>query len=152
SYREGEAERAGVLSGGQVTDAGAAFGRGPLSVRQLLAEDRLSELAEAGGEAKPLAEVELLTPVPDPEKIRCSGLNYRAHAAEAGIDPPESPALFGKYRNALVADGASVPLPQASSKVDFEAEVAVVIGRRCSSVSEAEALDAVAGYTLLNDL
>ena len=93
-----------------------------------------------------------MPPVPDPEKIVCIGLNYRAHAAEAGIEPPEAPTFFAKFRNALAPPGATVPLPAASAKVDFEAEVAFVIGRRAKEVAESDALDHVAGYTLLNDL
>jgi 2-keto-4-pentenoate hydratase/2-oxohepta-3-ene-1,7-dioic acid hydratase in catechol pathway len=96
--------------------------------------------------------VELQPPVPDPEKIVCIGLNYRAHAAEAGIEPPETPTFFAKFRNALAAPGAPVSLPAASAKVDFEAEVAFVVGRRAKDVAESDALDHVAGYMLLNDL
>jgi 2-keto-4-pentenoate hydratase/2-oxohepta-3-ene-1,7-dioic acid hydratase in catechol pathway len=99
-----------------------------------------------------LTDVQLLPPVPDPDKIVCIGLNYRAHAAEAGIDPPETPTFFAKFRNALASPGAAVSLPGASSKVDFEAEVAFVVGRRCSAVSESEAAECITGYMLLNDL
>jgi 2-keto-4-pentenoate hydratase/2-oxohepta-3-ene-1,7-dioic acid hydratase in catechol pathway len=152
SYREGGDLRAGVLTDNGVIDAAAALGEPPsLSVRELLAGDRLTELAEVADGAKG-QERELGVPVPDPEKIVCVGLNYRSHAEEMGIELPASPTIFGKYRNALVPAGATVALPAASQKVDYEAEVAVVVGRRCASVSEAEALDAVAGYTLLNDL
>ncbi len=152
SYREGGGLRAGVMTDSGVVDAAAALSEPPAaSVRELLAGDRLTELAESVGGAEG-RERELDVPVPDPEKIVCIGLNYRSHAEEVGIELPSSPTFFGKYRNALAPAGASVPLPAASTKVDFEAEVAVVVGRRCSSVSEAEALDAVAGYTLLNDL
>ena len=90
--------------------------------------------------------------MPDPEKIVCIGLNYRKHAAEAGIDPPAAPTFFAKFRNALTPHGALVTLPPASEKVDYEAEVAFVIGRRWQPRREAEALDHVAGYMLLNDL
>ena len=93
-----------------------------------------------------------MPPIPDPEKIICIGLNYAGHAAEAGIEAPQSPAIFAKFRNALAAPGASVRLPSASNKVDYEAEVAFVVGRRAAGVGESEALDYVAGYTLLNDL
>jgi 2-keto-4-pentenoate hydratase/2-oxohepta-3-ene-1,7-dioic acid hydratase in catechol pathway len=124
-------------------------------VRALLAVGGLAALAErldAEGAGRPLGEVELLPPVPDPDKIVCIGLNYRAHAAEAGLDPPESPTFFAKYRNALAAPGAEVPFPAAGEKLDFEAEVAFVIGRHAKAVAEDEALDHVAGYMLLNDL
>ena len=155
TYRSERGERAGVLRDGMVIDAADAVGGGPESVRGLLEAGSLDELAAAidgAGPAAALADVELLPPVPDPEKIVCIGLNYRDHAAEAGQEPPPVPTFFAKFANALVADGATVPLPASSSKVDYEAEVAVVIGRRASAVDVADALDHVAGYTLLNDL
>lgn len=94
-----------------------------------------------------------LVPIPDPDKIVCIGLNYRKHAEETGVDVeslPSIPTVFGKYPNALVPDGATVQVP--SAKTDYEAEVAFVVGRRAKDVEEADALDYVAGYTLLNDL
>jgi 2-keto-4-pentenoate hydratase/2-oxohepta-3-ene-1,7-dioic acid hydratase in catechol pathway len=94
----------------------------------------------------------LLPPVIDPGKIICLGLNYRSHAEEAGIEAPEVPTFFAKWANALAAPGAEVALPAYSEKVDYEAEVAFVIGRRCKDVAEADALSFIAGYTLLNDL
>lgn len=154
TYRDDGVERAGVLTQAGVADAGAALGEGPMGVRELIEAGRLGELAEAreGADPLPLADVELLPPVPDPEKIVCIGLNYRDHAEEAGVEPGPVPAIFGKYRNALAPDGAEVRLPAASRKVDYEAEVAFVVGRRCHEVSSSEALEAIAGYTLLNDL
>ena len=145
TFRSEQGLRAGLLRDGGVAEIGG-------SMRELLAEGRLGELSGDEPGAVALGDVELLPPVPDADKIVCIGLNYRAHAAEAGIDPPESPTLFGKYRNALAAPGATVLLPAASSKVDFEAEVAFVIGRRAKEVDEGDALDHVAGFTLLNDL
>ena len=155
TYRSERGERAGVLRDGMVIDAADAVGGAPESVRGLLEAGSLDEIATAIDGAGPiaaLADLELLPPVPDPEKIVCIGLNYRDHAAEAGQEPPPVPTFFAKFANALVADGATVPLPASSSKVDYEAEVAVVIGRRASAVDVADALDHVAGYTLLNDL
>jgi 2-keto-4-pentenoate hydratase/2-oxohepta-3-ene-1,7-dioic acid hydratase in catechol pathway len=153
TYRSDRGPRAGLLVDGAVVDAWDALGGDGSSVRELLEADRLGELSgiDAGGGVA-LEDVELLPPVPDPEKVVCIGLNYRAHAAEAGIDPPDAPAIFGKYRNALVPTGTAVRLPAASDKVDYEAEVAFVIGRRSSEVDESTAADHVAGYTLLNDL
>ncbi|MEO8091902.1 MAG: fumarylacetoacetate hydrolase family protein [bacterium] len=150
SYRSERGDRAGIVGDGGIVDCWDALSDEGTSVRELLACGRLADLGGIEGPAQ--ADVELLPPVPDPEKIVCIGLNYRAHAAEAGIEPPQSPTLFGKYRNALAPDGATVRLPAASRKVDFEAEVAFVIGRRAKEVDEADALDHVAGYTLLNDL
>jgi acylpyruvate hydrolase len=155
SYRSGDGDRAGVATEGGVIDAGELLGAGGLGVRELIAAGRLPELAEtaaSGSSAEPVADPELLPPVPDPEKIVCIGLNYGAHAAEAGIDPPEVPTFFAKFRNALAGPGATVKLPAASNKVDYEAEVAFVVGQRCKEIDAGEALEAVAGYLLLNDL
>jgi acylpyruvate hydrolase len=157
SYDAGDGARAGVLEDDRVLDAWALLGephRGGL--RELIgagrAEDLRGRLGDTGAPSHPLAAVALLPPIPDPDKIVCIGLNYRSHAAEAGIEAPQSPAFFAKFRNALAAPGASVPLPAGSAKVDFEAEVAFVVGRRARDVAEADALGHVAGYTLLNDL
>ena len=155
SYRSGRGDRAGVLRGADVVDAADALGDGPATVRGLLeagALDDLRRAVEGADSSGPAAGVELLPPVPDPEKIVCIGLNYAAHAAEAGLEPPEAPTFFAKFRNALVADGATVALPRASSKVDYEAEIAFVVGRPAAEIDVADALDHVAGYTLLNDL
>jgi 2-keto-4-pentenoate hydratase/2-oxohepta-3-ene-1,7-dioic acid hydratase in catechol pathway len=147
--------RAGVLVGAdRMVDAWETLGEDGSSVRELLAGDRLDELAAAmaGAEGEPLAEEALLPPVPDPEKIICIGLNYRSHAEETKQEIPAVPTIFGKFRNALAAAGATVALPAASEKVDYEAEVCVVIGRRLTDAGPDEALDGVAGYTLMNDL
>jgi 2-keto-4-pentenoate hydratase/2-oxohepta-3-ene-1,7-dioic acid hydratase in catechol pathway len=153
TYRSDRGARAGLLRNGAVVDIWSALRGEGSSVRDLLDSGRLAELDEMPHpRVVPLDAVELLPPVPDPGKIVCIGLNYKAHAAEAGIEPPEVPTFFGKYPNALASPGAPVRLPEASDKVDYEAEVAFVIGRRCASVSEAEALDYVAGYMLFNDL
>lgn len=153
TYRSERGSRAGVLRDGRVLDAWDALAGEGESMRDLLSRGDLAALeATLTGEGVPLDQVTLEPPVPDPEKIVCIGLNYRSHAEEAGIEPPASPTFFAKYRNALVGAGAQVPLPAASTKVDYEAEVAFVIGRRCRDVSEADALGCVAGFILLNDL
>jgi 2-keto-4-pentenoate hydratase/2-oxohepta-3-ene-1,7-dioic acid hydratase in catechol pathway len=157
SYNAGDGARAGVLEDDRVVDAWALLGeprRGGL--RELIAAERVDDLrgrlGDSGAPSHPRSAVSLLPPIPDPDKIVCIGLNYGKHAAEAGIEAPESPTIFAKYRNALAAPGATVKLPANSSKVDYEAEVAFVVGRRARAVAEDEALDYVAGYTLLNDL
>ena len=154
TYESGRGPRAGVLRDDVVVYAWDALEGDRSSLRELLAGDRLHDLASAAAEADgtPLAEVSLLPPVPDPEKILCIGLNYRAHAEETKQAIPEVPTVFAKFRNALAAPGAAVELPRASEKVDYEAEVCIVIGRRLKEVGADEALAGVAGYTLLNDL
>ena len=154
TYRRESVERAGVQTPDGVLDAAELLGMERASVRQLIETGKTDELRRASDDsgADPIADPELLPPLPDPDKIICIGLNYRSHAAEAGIDPPEQPTFFAKFRNALAPPGAAVALPAASEKVDYEAEIAFVLGGRCSQVSPDEALEAIAGYTLLNDL
>jgi 2-keto-4-pentenoate hydratase/2-oxohepta-3-ene-1,7-dioic acid hydratase in catechol pathway len=155
SYRSERGICAGVQMVNGILDAGGLLGEHPMGLRRLLEDGRLGELtgrAEIAADAEPASVLRLLPPVPDPDKIICIGLNYRSHAAEAGIDPPEQPTFFAKFSNALVPAGAMVELPAASEKVDYEAEVAFVVGRRCKEVDPDEAVDAVAGYMLLNDL
>jgi 2-keto-4-pentenoate hydratase/2-oxohepta-3-ene-1,7-dioic acid hydratase in catechol pathway len=153
TYGSDRGARAGMLRNGAVVDIWNALGGRGSGVRDLLESNRLAEVAEIGdARVVPLDVVELLPPVPDPQKIVCIGLNYKAHAAEAGIEPPDVPTFFAKFANALAAPGATVPLPRASQRVDFEAEVAFVVGRQCADVSVAEATDCIAGYMLFNDL
>jgi 2-keto-4-pentenoate hydratase/2-oxohepta-3-ene-1,7-dioic acid hydratase in catechol pathway len=154
TYESARGARAGVLLDDIVVDAWDALRGAGSSVRELLSSGRLGEVEDAahGADSLPLAEVALLPPVPDPEKILCIGLNYRAHAEETKQAIPEVPTVFAKFRNALAAPGGAIELPRASEKVDYEAEVCVVIGKRLKEVGPAEALRGVAGYTLMNDL
>jgi 2-keto-4-pentenoate hydratase/2-oxohepta-3-ene-1,7-dioic acid hydratase in catechol pathway len=106
----------------------------------------------ATGAPRPLAELRLQAPVPRPGKIVCVGLNYRDHANETGQPIPSEPVLFSKYANSVVGPGAEVVVPPDAEKIDYEAELAVVIGRRASAVPTGGALDHVAGYTCANDV
>jgi acylpyruvate hydrolase len=99
-----------------------------------------------------LSDAVLLPPIPRPGKIICLGLNYSDHAAEAGMDLPVAPELFAKFANSLIGHEMPIKLPKVSEQVDYEAEMAFVIGRHANAVSAAEALDYVAGYTILNDV
>ncbi|MGQ9859695.1 MAG: fumarylacetoacetate hydrolase family protein [Thermodesulfobacteriota bacterium] len=102
-------------------------------------------------ETIPSEELRLLAPC-KPSKIVAVGLNYRDHAEETGHAIPEEPLLFMKPSTAVIGPGESIRLPAASSRVDYEAELGVVIGKRASCLSEQEALDYVWGYTCLNDV
>jgi 2-keto-4-pentenoate hydratase/2-oxohepta-3-ene-1,7-dioic acid hydratase in catechol pathway len=88
----------------------------------------------------------------NPGKIICVGLNYRNHAKESGLEPPPVPVLFPKYLNSLAAPDEAIPLIPAAKRYDYEAELAVVIGKRTKYVSEEAALDAVLGYCNANDI
>ena len=99
-----------------------------------------------------LAEVTLRPVVPRPGKIICVGLNYHAHVAETKRDLPEYPVLFTKFATSLTGPYDPVPCPPESEAIDYEGELAVVIGRRARRVSRERALDVVAGYTVANDV
>ena len=100
----------------------------------------------------PRASLRLGPPVPDPQKIVCIGLNYHDHATEVGASPPAAPIFFAKYPNSLVGAKDDVVPPRDTSKVDYEAELAVVIGRRGRYIDELSALDHVAGVMAFNDV
>lgn len=100
-----------------------------------------------------LAEKEVQLGVPfKPGSIICVGLNYKDHAKEGGVDVPERPVLFAKLSSCVVGPNEPIVLPMDTTEVDYEAELAVVIGRRCHRVAADEALDYVAGYTCMNDV
>jgi len=148
----------GVLLGEEIA-ALADLGAPAHSVRGLLeATDQdalraLAERAEATSERVQRSAVTLLAPVPDPEKIICLGLNYRDHAAETGQDPPAAPMWFAKFANSLIGSGQEIVLPAAHpDHVDYEAELAVVIGRTARNVDAASALLYVAGAMPFNDV
>lgn len=137
-----------------------AAGAGVLSDDELLpvaGGKTLDELVAAGLPAEletgeRVDDYELTAPLRRPSKLICIGLNYLSHCEEQGAEPPETPTFFAKFWNAIAAPGATVKLPAWSQKVDYEAEVAFVVGSRAKDVPEERALDHVAGYTLLNDL
>ena len=97
-------------------------------------------------------DVRLEAPVPRPSKIICIGLNYRDHVEESGAEIPKAPLIFSKFVTSVAAPGEPILLPSASTQVDYEAELAVVIGKRTKNVAAADAMDHVFGYTNFNDV
>jgi 2-keto-4-pentenoate hydratase/2-oxohepta-3-ene-1,7-dioic acid hydratase in catechol pathway len=104
------------------------------------------------GSVLALADLALGPPVPRPGKLICVGLNYKDHAAESNMAVPASPVTFSKYVTSVIGPGEAISLPAVSSQVDYEAELAVVIGRRAKHVAVERAWDHVLGYTNLNDV
>jgi 2-keto-4-pentenoate hydratase/2-oxohepta-3-ene-1,7-dioic acid hydratase in catechol pathway len=125
----------------------------------LLEEGEVSEISgppwaqwSRTSHARPLADVRLVAPV-DPPKIVCVGRNYAAHAAELGNDVPKEPLIFLKPSSSIISDGDPIVLPTSSKRVEYEGELAMVIGRRCSQLRDTDdALQNVLGYTCLNDV
>ncbi len=144
---------AGLLVGNRVVGLAA---HGYPDAVSLLAEggpspDLLAE-ATARGESFDFGEVRLHAPVPDPGKFICIGLNYRDHAIESGMEIPQIPTVFTKYRNAVCGHGEAIVLPSVSSQVDYEAELAFVIGKRAKRVKAADWESYVFGYTCVHDV
>ena len=105
------------------------------------------------GAVLPLADVRLLPPVPRPGKIIAIGLNYRDHSIESGaVEPPKSPIIFAKFPTSISGPGDPIVIPASDPQVDYEAELAVVIGRRGKAIPAARAYEYVAGYMPLNDV
>jgi 2-keto-4-pentenoate hydratase/2-oxohepta-3-ene-1,7-dioic acid hydratase in catechol pathway len=105
-----------------------------------------------GGDRHDPSAQKLAAPIPRPPKIICIGLNYRDHAAESNMPIPQTPTVFAKFPTAVIAPGEPIVLPKASTQPDYEAEFAVVIGRRGRHIPEDRWLDHVFGYTILNDV
>jgi 2-keto-4-pentenoate hydratase/2-oxohepta-3-ene-1,7-dioic acid hydratase in catechol pathway len=104
------------------------------------------------GETISLEEARLHAPLARPGKIVAIGLNYEDHAAETGAEIPEKPVVFAKYPNTIIGPGTPIRIPPIAEQIDYEAELAVVIGRRARNVPESEALEYVFGYTNSNDV
>jgi 2-keto-4-pentenoate hydratase/2-oxohepta-3-ene-1,7-dioic acid hydratase in catechol pathway len=144
----------GIVAESGVIDIGQRLGHRYPTLRAALTSGALDEIAGAAKGMAPqlrLTDVRWLPPIPQPDKIICIGLNYKAHAAEAGLKVPEKPSLFIRLTNTLVAHGGSIVRPTLSSDLDYEGELAVVIGRAGRHIAESEALRHVAGYSCFND-
>ncbi|MEA2330570.1 MAG: hypothetical protein QOK00_1102 [Thermoleophilaceae bacterium] len=170
TYESAHSSRAGVLVDSVVLDAAEVAGEAGMAVdgakaawgstkailelgpEALRALEVAASAAAERGEGRPASTLELRPPVTDPDKIICVGLNYRAHADEFGEGVPESPNLFTKFRTSLVGPSASIVVPTAAKAVDYEGELAVVIGARCKNVSPDRALEHVVGCMVFNDV
>jgi 2-keto-4-pentenoate hydratase/2-oxohepta-3-ene-1,7-dioic acid hydratase in catechol pathway len=118
----------------------------------LVRDDKALADANEKGWLVPASDAYWFAPVPRPGKLICIGLNYKDHAAESKMAIPEKPVVFSKFSSAVIAPGEPVVLPATSKQVDYEAELAVVIGRRAKNVSADRAYDHVLGYTAFNDV
>ncbi len=138
-----------LLPGGARTMA-ELIASGPPGVEALRRAVDAAAIADRG---RALGEAELLAPVPHPGKIVAIGRNSREHATEEGVEPPAAPLIFAKWPTAVVGTGAEIRWdPALTGQVDYEAELAVVIGRRARRIDPADALGYVFGYTCLNDV
>jgi acylpyruvate hydrolase len=136
------------VDGERATEIGDAT-----DVGTLLADPRWRARAEAaGGATLDVGALDFAPLVPHPDKIVCVGLNYRSHILEMGRELPEYPTLFSKFRSSLIGDGDDIELHPAVKGLDWEAELAVVIGSALRDANEETARSAIAGFTVLNDV
>lgn len=143
----------GVIDGAQIRDVGQLSDRYP-DLRAALASDALADVETASsrsGVVYDLSSLTLLSPVPNPDKIICIGLNYMSHILETGRDKPAYPSIFTRYPGSVVGHDVPLIAPKASDKFDFEGELAVVIGTPGRNIAAADAMSHVAGYSCFND-
>ena len=166
TFESDQGPEAGVVVNEHVVGLSqASGGQLPDSLIELLADD--SAVEEAGCLSEKIAaseqlarengvhslqDVRLLAPVPRPGKVVCLGLNYRDHADESGAEVPEEPVVFSKARTSVIGPKEPICLPRVSHEVDYEVELAVVIGRNARNIPATHALDFVAGYTIICDV
>lgn len=156
TYLGDSGPRMAALRGDELVDLQRADAGLPVALKDLLALGpaglERAARALAAGQAFSAGGVKLLAPIPDPQKVICIGLNYADHARESGVEPPPEPVVFNKFPTAVCAPGDPIVLPSASTQVDYEAELVVVIGRGGRRIARASALDHVAGYSPGHDV
>jgi len=149
--------RIGVAADAGIVDLSAAAPELPREMIGFLAGghaalEAAAAAASAGSHALPLSEVTLEAPIARPPKILAVGLNYADHVAEAGMETPRHPMIFNKQSTSAAGPTDPIHLPRASDKLDYEGELGIVIGRACRHVPADRAHEAIAGYTVVNDV
>lgn len=154
SFKHGGKNTFGAVIGDKVIDLQPAFAGRAIDLKSLIAADLVAEAAAFAKTAQAslaLADVELLPVIPNPGKIVCVGLNYGEHVRETGREITESPALFLRLNESQVAHGQDIIRPRESHRLDYEGEIAVIIGKGGRRISEADSWSHIAGYSCYND-
>jgi 2-keto-4-pentenoate hydratase/2-oxohepta-3-ene-1,7-dioic acid hydratase in catechol pathway len=144
----------GAVVGEGIVDLGAAFGGRHADLKSLLASDAVAEARSLCANLEPsfaLADVTLLPVIPDPGKIWCCGLNYHEHVQETNREVTEQPTFFLRVADSQVGHGQAIVRPRESDQLDYEAEIAVIIGRGGRRIREADVANHIAGYACYND-
>lgn len=157
--KNGGPEHLGVQlkQGGDVIPVSSVDSRIPNNLKKFLEGGdellkKVKRIVAQGRSIIPEADVNFLAPITKMDKLACIGLNYRGHCEEQGIPPPETPVVFSKFPSNIVGPTDNVVLPSISDKVDWEAELAIVIGKKCKSLNNHEAEDYIFGYTVAQDI
>lgn len=154
SYQYNGIDSYGAVLGDRVVDLREVFAGRASDLKTLIAAGLLVEAAaaaEKAGATLPLSEVQLLPVIPNPGKIVCVGLNYGDHVRETGREITEQPTLFLRVAESQVAHGEAIVMPRESGKLDYEGEIAIVIGEGGRRIAEADAWNHIAGYACYND-
>ena len=157
--RKGEKETYGLVQDEKIsTKDDITYSTGipiPINVRDFLFDGWLEEIKSKSSEISfnhDLSEFEILAPIPNPQKIVCLAFNYIDHAKEQEITPPSEPAIFMKPRTTLCVTNSNILCPKFVKELDYEVELAVVIGKECKNISEEQAMNQIFGYMVLNDV
>ena len=157
SFRKDGENKLGVRTDAGLVDLSKVDKKFPTDLKELIAQGKgaMQRAGRAANKAKPSAivngRVSYLTPIQNPDKIFCIGLNYKDHAAEAGLKIPTYPVVFTRFETSFVANGQALIRPKASKHFDYEAEMVAVIGKKARNIKKSEALDYVAGYSIANE-
>jgi 2-keto-4-pentenoate hydratase/2-oxohepta-3-ene-1,7-dioic acid hydratase in catechol pathway len=155
TFFHGGVEQVGVRRGSGVIPVGDLLPDMPASLIDILSQGRLDSLREPlethSDDGIPVADIQYQTLIPRPGKVVCIGRNYAAHAAEGGAEVPTFPEVFMRGATSLIPHQGSIIRPRCSEMLDFEGEIALVIGKRCRHATADNALDHVAGYSLFHD-
>ncbi|XP_043275972.1 fumarylacetoacetate hydrolase domain-containing protein 2 isoform X2 [Venturia canescens] len=143
--------------GGDIIDVSAVNSRIPNNLKKFLEGgdellNKAKRIIAEGRSSIAESEVHFLAPIDRMDKLACVGLNYSGHCTEQGIKPPDSPVIFSKFPSNIIGPTDNLVLPSISDKVDWEAELAIVIGKKCKGLNNHEAEDCIFGYTVAQDI
>lgn len=153
SFKINGAASWGLIDGAEAVDLGALLRYQFVDLKSAIAAGALGEAAAAAGKAAryPLAAIAWLPVIPNPDKILCIGLNYETHRKETGRTEVENPTVFGRFANSQTGHLANITRPKVSKDLDFEGELALIIGKSGRYIPRAQAWDHIAGYACYNE-
>ncbi|CAN5216903.1 fumarylacetoacetate hydrolase family protein [soil metagenome] len=153
SFKIGKSSTWGVIDGDGALDVGALLKDRYPDLKSAIAADALAAVSDAAPQAKrtPIADITWLPVIPNPDKILCIGLNYETHRKETGRDEVENPTVFGRFANSQTGHLANIVRPKLSTHLDYEGELAIVIGKPGRHISRADAWSHIAGYACYNE-
>ena len=153
SFKIGNSSTWGIIAGDEALDVGAVVKDRYPDLKSAIAADALATLGAAAGEAQryPTVDITWLPVIPNPDKILCIGLNYETHRKETGRSEVENPTVFGRFANSQTGHLADIVRPKLSTHLDYEGELAIIIGKPGRHITQADAWDHIAGYACYNE-